>query len=53
VIYLPGDLPGTVTGAGYLRPDLIKDAVHANHVYSAVLLDTLAATLAARSKEPL
>lgn len=42
VQYLPGDLPGTCDPQGFILPALIKDAVHANHQYSAILLHRLA-----------
>lgn len=42
VQYLPGDLPGTTDAQGFLAPAFIKDAVHANHGYSTILLRRLA-----------
>lgn len=43
VRYLSGNLPGVQDEDGFLRPNMVKDAVHANHLYSALLLDRIAA----------
>lgn len=40
--YLAGDLSGVQDADGFILPDFIKDAVHANHTYAAILLHRLA-----------
>ena len=45
VHYLAGDLPGVQDEDGFLRPEFIKDAVHANHGHAAHLLNEIAAIM--------
>ncbi len=40
--YLAGELSGVQDADGFILPDFIKDAVHANHTYAAILLHRLA-----------
>jgi len=50
MIFVPGDIAGTQDEIGYLKPEYVKDSVHATHEWAMLYLQKVAGVIRARKE---